>query len=108
MKEIVLKINKRIDIDCVIPREKITDTGVVLKKQIPTKCGITTFLMSEMWYIRIKSYISIVIMSDMRDDETTVEIITAGGGGASLGAETTAAWNVADILIGLGFRKVRG
>jgi hypothetical protein len=110
MEKLVLKIDKKVDVEKLIPLDIMSDTGAFYKKQIPTKYGVTTILMYEEYYGRIKSDLSVTVISDMRESQTTVEIISAGGKlgvmEVSFGAEKKAAKNIAEILMHEGFEVV--
>lgn len=109
MKKMVLHIDKKIDVEKLIPLDIMSDSGSY-RKQIPSRWGVVTILMYEEYYSRINSDLSVTIISDMRDNETTVEIISAGGkvglGEFSYGAEKRAAKNIAEVLIHEGFEIV--
>lgn len=106
MQKLLLRANKKVDVEKIIPLEIESDSGTY-RKIFPTKWGVITILMVEQYFSRINSDLSITIISDMRDEETTVEIIAAGGKSgvllASRGAEKKACKNIADELIKEGF-----
>lgn len=110
MQKLLLVKEAKVDVEKLIPLDIMSDTGASYKKQIPTRYGVTTILMYEEYYGRINSDLSVTVISDMRDNKTTVEIISAGGKtgmiGVSYGAEKRAAKNIAEVLIHEGFELV--
>ena len=106
MKKLVLRKEEAVDIEKLIDAKIETDSGVY-KKVFPTKWGIITLLIFERYYHRIDSDLSITVISDKRDTETTVEIIEAKEKTSVLqfdfAAEKSATKSIAGILINDGF-----
>ena len=74
------------------------------KNVIATKWGVLTILMYEVFFFRIRSDLSVTIISDERERGTTVEVIAAGGHG--LGAEKSAIVEVAKRFKAAGFSEI--
>ena len=106
MKKLVLRKEEAVDIERLIDVKVETDSGVY-KRVFPTKWGSITLLIFERYYHRIGTDLSITLISDKRENETTVEIIAAGGKTSVLQfdfeTEKSATKSIAGILINDGF-----